>query len=392
MAIDGIRSKRTLAAIGLLAAIAFTLPLSAAGKTAARQITTESSAEKEEMCNPSLSAQPDQEKLERNLRAAREEAQRQVDSGLIQGAVFARLDAPGRIIAVGNQTAHPPRPMTTNSRFDMASCGKVMTAGCCALLIAQGRLDPDAPFTKYYPEHALGANCDITIRDLAMHVSGFSNRKPYHSSDREVFFREIAAMMPERPRGEVHEYSCYNLILLGLILNRITGKDLDTLSRELIWEPLGMTHTTWNEPGPGPDEVEHWFPNRPAGLHNDAVCRDCGFPLGSGSFFSTAGDMLLFLQDIVDRKHFPAIYYELITRCAFEKDGERRSFGWDMSKASQPRNFTENTISHSGYTGQTIFVDPSTGRGGVVLTSRTGDWDEAYNGRIRIMELLYGLP
>lgn len=326
-----------------------------------------------------------------NLRAAREEAQHQVDSGLIQGAVFARLDAPEDIIAVGNRTTHPPKPMTVHSRFDMASCGKTMTAGCCALLIHQGRLDPDAPFTEYYPEHALGRNCDITIRDLAMHVSGFSNDKPYHSSDRAVFFREIAKKMPERPRGEAFEYSCYNLILLGLILNRLTGKDLDTLAREMIWKPLGMSRTTWNEPGPGPDEVEHWDPNRPAGVHNDAVCLDCGFPLGSGSFFSTAGDMLLFLQDIAARKHFPAVYYDLITQCAYEKNGARRSFGWDMCEEHRPRNFSDKTIFHSGWTGQSIIVDPATGRGGVVLTSRMGDWNLAYAGRVRIMEKLYGL-
>ena len=88
---------------------------------------------------------------------------------------------------------------------------------------------------------------------------------------------------------------------------------------------------------------------------------------------------------------FPAVYYDLITQCAYEKNGARRSFGWDMCEEHRPRNFTDKAIFHSGWTGQSIIVDPAAGRGGVVLTSRMGDWNLAYAGRVRIMEKLYGL-
>lgn len=319
---------------------------------------------------------------------ALEEAQKQIDSGLIQGAVFADTRS-GIIEALGKQRIHPTEAMmTADSRFDMASVGKVFTAGCCALLIAAGKLDPDTPFVRYLPEYC-DQGCDITIRDLAMHVSGFDNSKPYDSSDPEVFHRELFNKRPVRPRLQAFEYACSNFILLGKIAERLSGLDLETLARKLIWEPLGMRRTQWSAPGAGQDEVEHWLPNRPAGEHNDQVCFNCGFPLGNGSCFSTAGDMLLFLEDILERKHFPHLYYDLILTCGYDTNGDRRSFGWDMRAKNRPRNLSEKTIYHTGWTGQTVCVDPENHFGAIVLTSRTGGHGEAIQGRARIIEKLF---
>lgn len=331
----------------------------------------------------------------RNVRDALSEARNQMEAGLIQGGVFA---AQGREpVAFGLQTVHPEAvPMTAESRFDIASVGKVFTASCCAALAAEGKLDPDAPFTEYLPDHILGAKCRITVRDFATHSSGFTNDKPYAKDDPEAFYRELMRMKPVRERGEAFEYSCYGFILLGVILNRLTGKDLDTLAREIVWGPLGMTHTTWNAPGDGPDEVEHWYPNRPAGRHNDDVCFRVNVPLGSGSCFSTCGDMMKFVRDIAERRHFPQAYYDLLTTCCWEGRAvqpggtgpARRSFGWDMCADRRPETFSDRAVFHSGWTGQTIAVDPVRGLGAMIMTSRTGDWELANRGRARLINIL----
>ncbi len=320
---------------------------------------------------------------------ARAEAQKQMDSGLIQGGVIASTKS-DELIVVGKQCVKPVElPMSENSRFDIASVGKVFTAACIAKLIMDGKVDPDAPFTKYLPEHILGDRCDITVRDLAMHVSGFDNSKPYNSFVPEVFDRELFNKRPVRPRLAAFEYSCSNFITLGKIVNRISGMDLNEFAKKVVWDPLGMKDTTWNAPGDGPYEVEHWFPNRPAGQHNDDDCFKAGVPLGSGSCFSTVHDMMLFANDVLERKLFPQEYYDLITTCGFEKDGARRSFGWDMTDSKRPKNLSRSAIFHSGWTGQTICVDPANDFAAVVLTSRTGDWQEAYDGRCRIIQELF---
>ena len=337
---------------------------------------------------------------QRNRQEALAEAQKQIDSGLIQGGVFATLEQ--ELAAFGLQDIGPRETvMTEDSRFDIASVGKVFTASCCACLISDGKLDPDAPFTEYLPDHVLGKNCPITVRDLATHTGGFPNARHYGGKNPDDFYSDLMVQQPVRPRGSAFEYSCYGFILLGLILNKITGKDLDTLAKELLWRPLGMTHTTWNAPGPGPKEVKHWHwpghPDRPAGEHNDDMCFLVNVPLGSGSCFSTCADMMKFVRDMVERRHFPAAYYDLLTTCCWEGPTlpsnpakySRRSFGWDMCDLRRPKTFSKQAVFHSGWTGQTLAIDPARGFGAMIMTSRTGDWEQANQARVKLIDILY---
>lgn len=314
------------------------------------------------------------------------ELQAQIDAKLIQGAVIQsnRDDAP---ICAGIQAGE--LPMTPDSRFDIASMGKVFTAACCGTLIAQGRIDPDAPFTTYLPEHVLGKNCKITVRDLASHSSGFDNSKPYHNMKPGPFEEKLFQLMPVRERRTLFEYSCANFILLGKIAERITGKDLDALSREIFWGPLGMNSTTWNAPRNGPHEVMHHNPTRAPGEHNDSDCWHYDRPLGSGSCFTTIGDMMKYAKTVLKKEFFAPEVFDLFYTCDFVSNGTRRSFGWDMTDAKRPAQLSAQTIHHSGYTGQTIFVDPETDFCAVIMTSRTGDWTEAINGRIRLAAALF---
>ncbi len=327
--------------------------------------------------------------LTERIERAKAEAQKQIDSGLIQGAVFTATGFP--VTAIGKQCVNPKDvPMTVNSRFDMASVGKTMTAADCALLILDGKLEPDTPFVKYFPEFPI-KDCDITVRELAMHVSGFSEPGPAYSAQSiEESMQILLSVKPVRKRMEAYEYASCNFVFLGKIINNLTGKDLDTFTRERIWKTLGMNHTTWYALGDGPDEVEHWFPNRPAGQHNDPITFLSKEPLGNGSFFSTAEDMMKFVQDLLERKTFPKEYYDLLFTLGFEKNGKRRSFGWDMSDEDRPEGFSDKTILHTGWSGQTICVDPENGFAAVVLTSRTGDHKEARVGRSKIISIMCG--
>lgn len=321
--------------------------------------------------------------------AATAEAQEQIDSRMIAGAVFARADE-DEVTTLGLQCWKPRQlPMTAESKFDLASVGKLFTASACVLLVCEGKLDPDAPFTKYLPEHVLAKEaCAITVRDLATHSGGFSNAKPYENPDMTVFHRELFAKRPVRPRGEAFEYACSNFILLGKIVERITGERLDVFCRRTIWRPLGMTHTSWDPLTDDGHVVQFPGPRR-IGAHNDTTCNYCPFPTGNGSAFSTAGDMSRFVADVLARRQFPREYYQLLFTCSFEKGKDRRSFGWDMRPSSIPEGFSPKTIVHTGFTGQTVAVDPENGFAGVVLTNRLGDHAQAMDGRKRILCALF---
>ena len=336
--------------------------------------------------------------------AAREELRKLVQARLFAGAVAADADG-GPVLAEGLQCFLEKKvPMTADSLCDLASVGKTFTASLCALLADEGRLDPDAPFTKYLTEHVLAKeNCRITVRDLATHSGGFDNSKPYWTErDPAVFLRKLYAKRPVRPRGETFEYACSNFIYLGKIVEKLTGLDLDSAARTRVWGPLGMTHTTWN-PVRDDGHVVEFPPSSYAGTgarrigeHNDLACHVSPVPLGSGSAFSTVGDMRLFAADLLHRRRFPKAYYDLLFTPSFERGGVRRSFGWDMpaehskTQMTPDMGFSPATIAHSGWTGTAVAVDPGNGRAGVFLGNRTGDSLGSMRGRMRVLALLRG--
>lgn len=142
-----------------------------------------------------------------------------------------------------------------------------------------------------------------------------------------------------------------------------------------------------------PRAVETFTNGRlPPGVHGDESARAYPHPMGNGSAFSTAGDLLKFVGDLLVRRTFPKAYYDLLLTPCWEKGGVRRSFGWDMSATGhRPEGWSAATIAHGGYTGNTIAVDPEKGFAGVVLTNRTGDRLKGYAGHRRLLSLMSGV-
>ena len=294
----------------------------------------------------------------------------------------------------------PKLPVTARSLFDLASVGKTQTASLCALLYADGRLDVDAPFTEYLPEHVLAKeNCRITVRDLATHSGGFDNAKPYMLPDSRKMFEELYRKRPVWPRHERYCYACSNFVYLGLIVERLAGLDLDAAAKKMLWGPLGMARTTWKTVVGDPDVAEYppstyGGPKRRIGERNDICAHLALGPMGNGANFSTAPDMQLFAEDLLRRERFPKAYYDLLFAPSFAGDGHRRSFGWDMTAAKStfsdwtPTGFSEHAICHTGWTGGAIAVDPDRHFAGVVLGNRLASKEKTMGPRLHLLDLM----
>ncbi len=320
------------------------------------------------------------------------ELRRQIDDGLVWGGVCGMADGP--LYVDGRQWFKPvSKPMAADSIFDLASVGKTFTAFLCAKLYAEGKLDPDAPFTKYLPQHVLAKeNCAITVRDLATHSGGFDNAKPYIVDDPKAFDRILYQKRPVRARGERYEYACSNYIYLGRIVENLTGLDLETAARTFIWEPLGMKDTCWHNIPDHPRAVQNGLNGAPPiGVKGDESARAYPKAMGNGAAFSSAPDMLRFADAMLNRRLLPKSAYDLLFTCCYEKDGFRRSFGWDMSAKTTPQGWSVRTINHGGFTGNTLAIDPENGYAGIVLTNRRGDWGKGYDGRKCLLSLMVGV-
>jgi len=262
-----------------------------------------------------------------------------VSEGLASGVVFARGDG-GTVGVVGE--AAPGRPMTEKTLFDIASVTKAFTAAAAALLVAEGKLDADK------------------LHKLATHTT----------------------------TGKF-QYDCANFVALGEEVERASGMRLDAFCRERIFAPLGMTRTRWWPVADDGTLCQMLPEGTPPGVVSDLRARAAGKPIGNAGAFSDVRDLRLFVADLLKRKTFPKAYYDLLFTCRYEEEGGiRRSFGFDMSDKDRPEGLSRATIYHSGWTGQTIAVDPETGFCGVVLTARTGDHGKAKSARNRILSAL----
>ena len=321
---------------------------------------------------------------------AKAEVQLQLDYNLIGGCVFCSTEHPDPV-PMGTRLHAPERkePMPANALFDMMSVTKTIVATAAAQLVAEGTLDPDAPFTKYLPEHVLGPNCDITVRDLATHSGGFDDTRPYAKKGMN-FQRDIWKKRPTWKRRERFCYACYNLIMIGRIVERLTGKRLDAACKERVFDPLGMTDSRW-WPVTGPDlarTVQIMKTPKLIGICQDGQSQMNKLPQGNAGVFSTAADMLKFVTDILHRRTFKKEVYDLLYTPTFRHETGRRSWGWDMGPVQRPNGWSESTITHSGFSGQTIAIDPEAEFAGVVLTSRTAEHGTGIICRKRVLSIL----
>ena len=178
---------------------------------------------------------------------------------LTPGAVFL-VAKDGRVVherafgyeQLNDYEGHPlpsPPAMRTSTMFDLASVTKVMaTTMALMLLVNQGKVDLDAPVSRYLPDFR-GPHLDsITVRHLLQHSAGLVQWQPlyYHASNSAQTYAVIRDMPLQWGVGEARHYSDLGFMLLGFIVSRVTGDPLDRFLARNLYLPLGLRYTTFN--------------------------------------------------------------------------------------------------------------------------------------------------
>ena len=157
--------------------------------------------------------------------------------------------------ALGCALVEPERvPATLDTIYDMASLTKPLVTALLVMIYAgRGMLDLKAPLARYLREFADDDNWQITLIQLLSHTSGLPNWRPLYleAQTRSEVPAVIARILlePHSPReGRGVTYSDLNYILLGFLLERVTGEGLDQLATREIFDPLGLKRTMFNPP------------------------------------------------------------------------------------------------------------------------------------------------
>ncbi len=187
-------------------------------------------------------------------------------------------------------------PASPDTCFRIGSVTKQFTAASILLLAGEGKLSIDDPLTKYFAGYPGGDA--ITLRQLLTHTSGLHNYTehpdfyarvvyPVSGTDLVAFFRNDP---PDFPPGEQFQYSNTNYVLLGQIVEKVSGQSLESFLRQHFLGPLGLQHTgVWtNAAPPAPAARGYSFS---AGQLRPALDWDMSWAGGAGALYSTTGDL-----------------------------------------------------------------------------------------------------
>jgi len=347
----------------------------------------------------------------------------------------------------------PSEPMTEDTIFDMASLTKCLaTATAMMQLYEQGKYSFDDPVAKYLPAFAANGKENVTIRQLLTHYSGLPAdvdlKDPWGlaaPNKAEGIRRAMESPLADLP-GTKFVYSDINFITLGALVEKLSGEELDVYAQKHIFVPLKMTQTRYlpfskacgyyvkagaaislpTHIPSGSGEIQQcvgntWIPDEWAfsiaptahdneltaetnpnfdhllrGTVHDPTTRRMGGVAGHAGVFSTAHDISLFAQALLDKllhntgtfplkqstlqlmttPQQPATAHSGAT--IFTPDGKTttgvatRGFGWDINTAfSRPRGeiFPIGSFGHTGFTGTSLWMDPQSNTYVILLSN-----------------------
>jgi uncharacterized protein YbbC (DUF1343 family)/CubicO group peptidase (beta-lactamase class C family) len=283
--------------------------------------------------------------------------------------------------AFGVRQLQPLRPMTVDTIFDIASMTKAVATAPAILQLAEaGKLDIAAPVARYWPRFQQRGKKSITIRDLLIHYSGLPATLPLRPpwSGYETGLRKIEDLKPISPPGKVFLYGDVNFIILGELVRRVSGMPLDRYCQAHIFEPLGMKDTGFKLP---PEKTARIAPTKGRGGEvYDPLAERMGGVAGNAGLFSTADDLALFAQAVLKGgQSISASVFspKMIEQMTLPQSpiplGPLRSMGWDLGPplgTGGSDRFPAGSMSHRGYTGTFLWIDPISKTYVIVLTHR----------------------
>ncbi len=330
---------------------------------------------------PALSAEwPGADKLDAAINAA-------ISKGLTPGAV-AWIESRGERLhfaSYGSRSVVPVHEgMTSDTIFDCASLTKVMaTAPAIMVLVEEGKVRLNDSIKAYLPDFR--GPTQISVLQLLTHYSGLRPSltldPPWSGYDTGV--RLALQETPVQPPGSKFIYSDINYILLAEIVREASGMPIDRFAKERIFEPLGMTDTTFLPPERlrkriAPTErIEDGSVLR--GIVHDPTTRMMGGVSGQAGLFSTAADLAKFARMMVNGGTLDGVRVlsplsVLRMRTPQSPRGKAaRGIGWDIdTRYSSPRGdlFGTSSYGHTGYTGPSLWIDPVSHSFVTLMTNR----------------------
>lgn len=299
-----------------------------------------------------------------------------------------------------------PSPMTVGTVFDLASVTKVMaTTFAVMLLVDRGDVSLDAPVSAYLSDFAGGGKEAITVRHILTHRSGLLQWVPtyYHADDDDRAYAYLRDLPLGWSVGEARHYSDLGFMVLGRLVEKVSGRSLDDFLRDELYRPLGLVVTGFRPAGRAAGPVGPWGyaatshgnPYEHHMVHDSTFgYRIDGDPnawngwrrytlvgevndgnawhtfrgvAGHAGLFSSARELGVLLQLLLNHGAYGGRQYlsPRTIETFLASTGDEQALGWRA-----PDYAPEGSFAHTGFTGTYVLGVPARSLAVVLLTNR----------------------
>lgn len=351
------------------------------------------------LCLEEGSARPAPQGLERDISRA---VRAYLKSHQIPGAVvlIGHKDSLSFHQAYGKMDGN--RPMPKEAVFDLASITKVFTAAALLKKLEAEGLEHTIALGEILPVYQRRQIRNLALEDLLRHESGMRpgvGADVFASSMRKTW-QNIFAINPSFPRGEF-KYSDVNFLVLGKALESLSGRSPDLAVKELLLQPLDMNSSGFlpmsNVPGCASLCAPVKRAGRPGEVH-DPTSKRLGAVAGNAGLFASAKDLAKFASLFLNEGRYcgnQVLSPRQVKIMTERKSQSSRGLGFDIESrySEKPRGdgFAKGlSFGHTGYTGTSLWIDPTIDTYLVVLSNPVyaKDWRKAKKG---LLKMIYDL-
>jgi CubicO group peptidase (beta-lactamase class C family) len=312
--------------------------------------------------------------------------------------------------AAGFRSLTPERkPMRMDTVFDLSSLTKPLATTVAVMMLTRdGKLKLEDRLSRFFPNFGVHGKGQITLRHLLAHCSGLPAWKPFYqqiaqiekngkvnfmanSGAREYVYEQIHREKPQSPPGTVTVYSDLNFILLGELVEQVSGVNLARFCRDKIFRRLGLRATDFIdislvrsrglEPVVemiAPTEICPLRGRLLAGEAHDENAYAMGGVAGHAGLFASVADVDRIARELLACYHGRSdLIAKKIVAQFWQRDDTVKdstwALGWDTpstQNSSAGRFFSPRAVGHLGFTGTSIWIEPQREIAVSLLTNR----------------------
>jgi CubicO group peptidase (beta-lactamase class C family) len=259
----------------------------------------------------------------------------------------------GRVVLAkgyGRRSLDEPLPVSDDTIFAIGSVTKQFTCAAVLLLAEAGKLSIHDPVGKYFPD--LTRASDITLLDLMNHVSGYPDYYPLDFVDRRLrqpaktdeVIGEYATGKLDFEPGTRYSYSNAGYLILGRVVEKVSGESMGAFLQSHLFTPLGMNHTLY-DPERSDDRLARGYTVFALCQPEPAVPEGKGWIASAGAICSTPSDLALWDLALMGGRVLKPESYELMTTARQLPDGTTTEYGCGLRACIMEKRLV---LTHSG--------------------------------------------